>query len=142
MITRFKSGECIATGRICKGGSSFSKVGSRDIPLWQASLQISDTKTTTKRYISLKAWRKKAEAMPTVKEDAVVLVTGMYSVDNFTMTDGTHRERETLTLGDFDVCIPMAAFSAAEAYDQFKAATDGEPVAFTEIGDDDGELPF
>lgn len=145
MITRFKSGECFATGRITKGGSTFSKVGSREIPLWQASLQVSDTKnddgTYSKRYISLKAWRKKAEAMPTVSEGTVAFVTGFYSVDNYTMNDGTPRERETLTLGDFDVLIPMAAFSPADAYNQFKAVSDGVSVGFTEL-DDDGELPF
>lgn len=147
MITRFKSGECFATGRITKGGSTFSKVGARELPLWQASLQVSDTKnedgTYSKRFITLKAWRKKAEAMPAIKEDSVVFVTGLYSVDKFTMNDGTARERETLTLGDFDVCIPMGAFSPADAYNQFKSASDGVPVSFTELGDDNaGELPF
>lgn len=146
MIARFKTGECFATGRITKGGSAFSKVGAREIPLWQASLQVSDTKnedgTYSKRYISLKAWRKKAETMPTVKEDTVVFVTGSYSVVKYTMNDGTARERETLTLGDFDVLVPMSAFSPADAYNQFKAATDGVSVGFTEIGDDAGELPF
>lgn len=142
MILKFKSGDVFATGRITRGGSSLQKVGKNETSLWSASLQVSDEKTDDgyiKRYLSVKAWRRKAEAMPALREGDMVIVTGKYGVDTYTGGDGQQRERETITVGDYDVLISMQGFTPAGAYRPIQDA-DGVPV-FSEIGED-GELPF
>lgn len=143
MILKFKSGDVFATGRITRGGSRLQRVGRNETSLWSASLQVSDEKTDDgyiKRYLSVKAWRLKAESMPALREGDMVIVTGRYSVDTYTGGDGQQRERETITIGDYDVLIPMQGFTPAEAYRPIQDGG-GVPV-FADLDDQDGELPF
>ncbi len=144
MILKFKSGTAIATGRVTKGGSSFQKVGAKGTSLWSASVQVEETKnedgTWHRHYITIKAWRRKADAMPALPEGACVIVTGSFGVDSYPAADGTQRERETITIEDYDVCIPMPGFAPSDAY---RSIQDGGGVpVFADLDDQDGELPF
>ena len=156
MIIRNRTGDCIVAGRLSRD-AEFANVGAKNTPLTKFSVPARDvvqqdgSKQT--EWINCEVWYEAALNAAQLKKGDAVIVCGQLSTRNYTTRDGDARTEERLRADAFiRASIPVASASVEQLASAYPGVVRGvgvvaddfapEPQAFTELADDESDLPF
>ena len=143
MKIQTKTGAVIAAGRLKKNDPvEYREVGQNGTPLASFGLMVErgdQQRGTQPVWLNCKAWRDLAKKIAVCPGGADVLVAGHVETETWTGRDGQQHSSEVCTC-EF---IAMASFASESKVPYEKPhPADVSAAAWSDVADEDGELPF
>lgn len=156
MIIRTRTGDCIVSGKLSRD-AEFSNVGAKNTPLTKFSIPARDTVqpdgSKQTEWINCEVWYEAAMNAAQLKKGDAVIVCGQLSTRSYTTRDGEERSEERLRADAFvKASVPVSSASVEQLASAYPGVVRGvgvvaddfapDPQPFTDLSDDESDLPF